>query len=73
MFPNFGIWYDDLTYLCGGRRGRDCMLAKEVHDIIVSCVVTKPEDRLDISRIRKLLSNILITFQGGNVIFFILE
>jgi hypothetical protein len=38
----------------------------------VSCVVTKPEDSLDISRIRKLLSNILIAFQGGNVIFFIL-
>ena len=38
-------------------------IPKEVHDIIVSCVVTKPED-IDISRIRKLLSHILITFQG---------
>ena len=66
-FINFQIVFQDL------KPYKWPCIPKEVHDIIFSCVVTKPEDRLDISRIRKLLSNILITFQGGNVIFFIFE
>ena len=66
-FINFQIVFQDL------KPYKWPCIPKEVHDIIISCVVTKPEDRLDISRIRKLLSNILITFQGGNVIFFIFE
>ena len=66
-FINFQIVFQDL------KPYKWPCIPKEVHDIIFSCVVTKPEDRLDISRIRKLLSNILITFQGGNDIFFIFE
>ena len=66
-FINFQIVFQDL------KPYKWPCIPKEVHDIIFSCVVTTPEDRLDISRIRKLLSNILITFQGGNDIFFIFE
>ena len=66
-FINFQIVFQDL------KPYKWPCIPKEMHDIILSCVVTKPEDRLDISRMRKLLSNILITFQGGNVIFYTFE
>ncbi|CAC5409130.1 ABL1 [Mytilus coruscus] len=40
-------------------------IPKDIHDIIIGCCMTKPEDRIDICRIGKLLNSILISLNGG--------
>ncbi|XP_076110877.1 uncharacterized protein LOC143079424 [Mytilus galloprovincialis] len=40
-------------------------IPKDVHDIIIGCCMTNPEDRIDICRIGKLLNSILISLNGG--------
>lgn len=42
-------------------------IPKDIHDIIIGCCMTNPEDRIDICRIGKLLNSILISLNGGNI------
>ncbi|CAG2248284.1 unnamed protein product [Mytilus edulis] len=39
-------------------------IPKDIHDIIIGCCMTTPEDRIDIHRIGKLLNSILISLNG---------